>query len=759
MTAKTLMVWGCTSDAGKSFLAAALCRYFSDKGLRVAPFKAQNMSNNARVAHGGEMGCAQWFQAKAARCIPEVRHNPVLLKPERDTHSQVVVMGQVDRELSSMDWRGRSPLLWERAKPALHEIMSENDIVVIEGAGSPAEINLAGCDYVNLMTARESSAACLLVSDIDRGGSFAHLYGTWALLPDDLRSNLKGFVLNKFRGDANLLEPGPSELLRRTGVPLVGVVPRVRHDLPDEDAVALDHFETSDPASARFRVALVAWPRISNFDEFRRLAAWPGVSLRLARRPSDLDGADLAILPGSKNVPSDLEWLRDRGLDRAMTEFARSGGAVLGVCGGLQALGVRIDDPVGTEGDAQGLGLLPLSTVHGATKIVRDSSLSVPVLDGFWSKLSGQNLSGYEIRTGATAGLDPASGEGRLACAGNVLGTYLHGAFEDPATLAALFGGDPASPDPLERTLRDMAGLVERHLDMDMVESWLAAPAIGANLDLNSFPVRPEEPTQEASRRAGGVGCVPGAGPKDNCAVQSELCGGESSPALRDALRQSQGSSGRTEFSQLQSARLCVLTGGVRAGKSSAAQDKALAWGGQNVSVIATAQALDDEMRLRIANHQSERPAGWETIEEPIDVAAALRRASNGVVVLDCANLWVTNILLSKCNSCDSRQLDSVRPEEEAQPPSRRAEGTSLQGIPQSVDFRQSVDDLILAWRESGKDLVVVTNEVGWGIVPDNALSREFRDQLGWVNQRLVAASTEAWLYVSGVALPLKAAP
>ena len=658
MTGKAVMVWGCTSDAGKSFLAAALCRYFSDKGLRVAPFKAQNMSNNARVARGGEMGCAQWFQAKAARCVPEVRHNPVLLKPERDTRSQVVVMGRVDRELSSMDWRGRSALLWERARPALLQLMSENDIVVIEGAGSPAEINLAESDYVNLMTARAANATCLLVSDIDRGGSFAHLYGTWALLPDDLRTNLKGFVLNKLRADESLLEPGPTELFRRTGVPLVGVVPCVCHDLPDEDAVALDHFETADPASATHRVALVAWPRISNFDEFRRLAAWPGVSLRLARRPSDLDGADLAILPGSKNVPSDLEWLRAQGLDRAVTEFARSGGALLGVCGGLQSLGIRIDDPVGTEGNATGLGLLPLSTIHGATKIVRDSSLSVPALDGFWTKLSGQTLSGYEIRTGATAGLDPASGEGRLACAGNVLGTYLHGAFEDPATLAALFGGDPASPDPLERTLRDMAGLVERHLDMDMVESWLAAT------------------------------CAP---PTESSA----------------------------------SGRLCVLTGGVRAGKSSAAQDKALAWGGQDVSVIATAQALDDEMRLRIANHQADRPTGWETIEEPLDIASALRRASHRTVVLDCANLWVTNLLLSEAR----------------------------------VDFRQAVDDLIQAWRGSGKDLIVVTNEVGWGIVPDNALSREFRDQLGWANQRLVAASTEAWLYVSGVALPLKAAP
>lgn len=657
---KALMVWGCTSDAGKSFLTAALCRWFSDRGLRVAPFKAQNMSNNARVARGGEMGCAQWFQAKAARCVPEVRHNPVLLKPERDTKSQVVVMGEIDRELSEMDWRDRSPLLWERAKPALRELMTENDIIVIEGAGSPAEINLAASDYVNLLTAREADAQCLLVSDIDRGGSFAHLYGTWALLPDDLKPRLRGFVLNKFRGDPNLLEPGPTELFRRTGVPLVGVLPRVPHDLPDEDAVALDHFSTTGWATARHRVALVAWPRISNFDEFRRLAAWPGVALRLARAPSDLEDATLLVLPGSKNVPSDLAWLRARGLDKAVEGFVQSGKPVLGVCGGLQALGLRIEDPSGIEGEAEGLGALPLVTVHQHAKIVRDAELVAPAMRGFWKELSGRKLSGYEIRTGTVQGVDPASVEGRLVAQGNLLGTYLHGAFEDAAILEAVFGPGP-SEDPLERTFRDLANLVERNLDMDQIASWLVSPA-----------------------KASGTAA----------AVSHPL-------------------------------RLAVLTGGVRAGKSSAAQAKALEWGGQNVSVIATAQALDDEMHLRIRNHQADRPAGWETLEEPLDVAGALRRARHGTVVLDCANLWVTNLLLSE------------RP----------------------ADFRRCVDDLLAAWRETGKDLVVVTNEVGWGIVPDNALSREFRDQLGWVNQRLVAASTEAWLYVSGAALSLKANP
>ena len=658
MTAKALMVWGCTSDAGKSFLTAALCRWFSDRGLRVAPFKAQNMSNNARVARGGEMGCAQWFQAKAARCVPEVRHNPILLKPERDTASQVVVMGAVDRELSDMDWRGRSPLLWQKALPALRELMEENDLVIIEGAGSPAEINLADCDYVNLMTARAADAQCLLVSDIDRGGSFAHLFGTWALLPDDLKPRLRGFVLNKFRGDASLLEPGPSELARRTGVPLVGVVPRVRHDLPDEDAVALDHFATSDPAQAKFKIALVAWPRISNFDEFRRLAAWPGVSLHVARTPSDLRGVDLVILPGSKHVPTDLEWLGACGLEAAIRTFAASGKAVLGICGGLQALGLRIEDPSGVEGDAKGLGLLPVVTIHRREKIVREASILAPVLDGFWAPLSGFALSGYEIRTGITQGADPGSDAGRMACRGQVLGTYLHGMFEDPRVLEALFGPAESSVDPLERTFREMAALVDSHLDMAAITSWLTEPATGS--------------PSVASKGKG---------------------------------------------------RLCVVTGGVRAGKSSAAQDKALEWGGAEVSVIATAQGLDDEMRLRIANHQKDRPSGWETIEEPLDLAAALRGSRHRTVLLDCANLWVTNLILA----------------------------------PSPVDLKKAFDDLIAAHRETGVDLIVVTNEVGWGIVPDNALSREFRDQLGWLNQKLVAASTEAWLYVAGVPLTLKA--
>ncbi len=473
MTAKCLMVWGCTSDAGKSFLTAALCRWFANRGVKVAPFKAQNMSNNARVARGGEMGCAQWFQAKAACCTPEVRHNPILLKPERDTRSQVVVMGQVDRALSDMDWRGRSGLLWEHARRPLRELMQENELLLIEGAGSPAETNLAACDYVNLDTARESQAQCLLVSDIDRGGSFAHLFGTWALVPEDLRPQLRGFVLNKFRGDAGLLEPAPSQLRERTGMPLLGVLPRVQHGLPDEDAVALEHFPRLSDGLRRFQVALVAWPRISNFDEFRLLASWPGVSLTLARHPADLATADLVIVPGSKHVPADLEWLRATGLAQAIVALAATRKPILGICGGLQALGGRIEGDTGTEGEADGLGLLPVVTVHRADKIVRESSLLVPQLEGFWAPLSGRTLHGYEIRTGVSTGSEPNSEDLRLSCVGNTLGTYLHGVLEEREVLSALFGSSPSFVDPLETSLEALATLVDTHLDMKTIASWV----------------------------------------------------------------------------------------------------------------------------------------------------------------------------------------------------------------------------------------------------------------------------------------------
>ncbi len=468
MTARCVMVWGTTSGAGKSWLATALCRWYADQGLRVAPFKAQNMSNNARVAEGGEIGSAQYFQALAARRVPEVRMNPVLLKPEQDTHSQFVLLGQVDAALTAMPWRERSAVAWPHAARALDALRAENDVVVIEGAGSPAEINLRDCDYVNLRTADHADARCLLVTDIDRGGAFAHLYGTWALLEESERAHLRGFVLNRFRGDAALLEPGPQMLEARTGVPTLATLPMWRdHGLPEEDGVW--EAESFGWRPGVTRIAVVAYPRISNLDEFQPLRRLPGVQLAWAREPRQLQGADWVILPGSKHTSSDLAWLRAQGLDAAIAAHAAAGGRVLGICGGLQMLGEALVDTEGIDGNGPGLGLLPLVTAFEAGKQVRHTEAAFgPLPAGPWQALSGVPVRGYEIRHGRTAqhpGMAEGvpvlpQGLGWCNAAGNVLGVYLHGLFEDPAVLRALFG---AGVPTLEAVFDGLAAFVDRH--------------------------------------------------------------------------------------------------------------------------------------------------------------------------------------------------------------------------------------------------------------------------------------------------------
>ena len=330
MTAKCVMVLGTTSGAGKSWLTTALCRWYAQRGYKVAPFKAQNMSNNARVVAGlngsyGEIGSAQYFQALAATAVPDVRMNPVLLKPEADTHNQVVLLGQVNAELTAMPWRARSEHVWPAIAQSLDALRSENDIVVIEGAGSPAEINLHSSDIVNMRVARYAQARCLLVTDIDRGGAFAHLYGTCALLPADEQALITGFVLNKFRGDAALLAPAPQMLQERTGIPTVATLPMWwNHGLPEEDGV----FEqrTRATGSVRTTIAVVAYPRISNLDEFQALTNIDGVRLVWARSPADLVGADWIILPDSKHTSSDLAWLRATKIDAAIAAHDARGG-------------------------------------------------------------------------------------------------------------------------------------------------------------------------------------------------------------------------------------------------------------------------------------------------------------------------------------------------------------------------------------------------------------------------------------------------
>jgi len=486
MTARCVMVLGTTSGAGKSWLTTALCRWYARQGLKVAPFKAQNMSNNARVVagragvadHGGEIGSAQYFQALAAHAQPEVRHNPLLLKPERDTHSQVVLMGQVDAELTALPWRGRSERVWPQIAQALDELRAENDVVVIEGAGSPAEINLVSSDIVNLRVARHADARCLLVTDIDRGGAFAHLYGTWALMPEADRALLHGFVLNKFRGDAALLAPAPEQLEALTGVPTVATLPMWwRHGLPEEDGVfdATPAGRSAPPGESNVIVAVIACPRISNLDEFQPLKNVPGLRLLWVRSAADLaslNEGDTIVLPGSKHTSGDLAWMRAQGLDRAVASHAARGGAVLGVCGGLQMLGAAMIDPHDIDGNAPGLGLLPLVTVFEAEKTVRHREARFTSLSGRWASLSGIEVAGYEIHHGQTSEHPAMAAAGDTAqavmpdglawqnAAGNVLGLYLHGLFEDPRALHALFG---ARVPTLDSVFDGLADYVDTH--------------------------------------------------------------------------------------------------------------------------------------------------------------------------------------------------------------------------------------------------------------------------------------------------------
>jgi adenosylcobyric acid synthase len=476
LRARAVMVCGTTSGAGKSFLATALARWYSRQGLKVAPFKAQNMSNNARVVAGGEMGSAQYFQALAACCVPDVRMNPILLKPESPTRSQVILLGQRRDELSGMEWRARAECLWPTVRGCLEELLAEYDVVIIEGAGSPAEINLQATDIVNMRVAEAAAAATLIICDIDRGGAFAHLFGTHQLLSEKHRTLLRGFVLNKFRGDMTLLAPGPELLQSLTGVATLAVLPMWReHGLPEEDGV----FDAGPALGSGLSVAVVAYPQISNLDEFAPLKQVPDLSLCWAREPRSIAAADLLILPGSKNVAADLAWLRQHGLDAAIAAHVLADKPTLAICGGLQMLGSEVRDPHAVEGAARGLGLLPYSTEFQAVKRYRRDRHALAPLSGFWSPLSGVGFDAYEIRHGETRA-KPRAGAAELRAVagdhcgwqyGQTLALYLHGMLESPAVMRALFG---SSTPTLDDTLDGLADFVDRHFAEGALMSLLA---------------------------------------------------------------------------------------------------------------------------------------------------------------------------------------------------------------------------------------------------------------------------------------------
>ena len=457
-----LAVQGTTSSAGKSLLVTALARVLRRRGVDVVPFKAQNMSNNARVVAGGEIGAAQYLQALAAGVEPDVRMNPILVKPEADDRSQVVVLGRPDLELSRLPWRERRTSLWPVAAEALASLRAAHEFVLIEGAGSPAEINLRDTDLANMRTAKAADARVVLVADIDRGGAFAHLYGTWALLAEDERARLVGFVLNRFRGDASLLPPGPELLRELTGVPTIGVLPWLQHGLPDEDGAFVTGLAGDGDGPI---VAVVRYPTASNLDELKPLEQVARV--RWATRPVDLDGAALVVLPGSKHVAADLAWLRERRFAAALTA---SEAPVLGICGGLQLLGRSLVDEAGVDGTADGLGLLAVTTRFGAEKTARATRTRFGALPEPWSALAGGELRGYEIRHGTTIADGPvleALPGGLGYASGRVLGIAMHGLFEQPELVRALLGAAPERS--LEQVFDGLADAVEECLDLDAV--------------------------------------------------------------------------------------------------------------------------------------------------------------------------------------------------------------------------------------------------------------------------------------------------
>ena len=369
--AKCIMVQGTMSGAGKSLLCAGLCRIFRQDGYRVAPFKSQNMALNSYVtADGLEMGRAQVMQAAAAGLEPDVRMNPILLKPSSDTGSQVIVNGEIRGQMTAAEYFRCKRQLVPEVLAAYEGLAAENDIVVIEGAGSPAEINLRAADIVNMGLAQLVDAPVLLAGDIDRGGVFAQLYGTVALLEPEERRRIKGLLINKFRGDVEILRPGLSELEERTGVPVLGVVPYLRVDVDDEDSLSsrLDQKDSPKPID----IAVIRLPRISNFTDFAPLESHPALGMRYVERPGELRVPDLVILPGTKSTTADLLWLRETGLEAVILKLAAGGTPVLGVCGGYQMLGEVLEDPDGVEGtlpSLRGLGLLPCRTVFALSLI------------------------------------------------------------------------------------------------------------------------------------------------------------------------------------------------------------------------------------------------------------------------------------------------------------------------------------------------------------------------------------------------------
>ena len=479
--AKTIMIQGTMSNAGKSLLTAVLCRIFRQDGYRVAPFKSQNMALNSYITSEGlEMGRAQVMQAEAAGIEPSVLMNPILLKPTNDTGSQVIVNGEVLGTMSARDYFKYKKNIVPDIMKAFRALAEKNDIIVIEGAGSPAEINLKTDDIVNMGMAKMADAPVLLAGDIDRGGVFAQLYGTVELLEPEERNRIRGLIINKFRGDKTILDPGIEMLEEKCGIPVVGVAPYLDIQVEDEDSLT-ERFDRGQETGL-IDIAVIRIPRISNFTDFNPLESIPGVSLRYVKHTSDLKNPDVIILPGTKNTMEDLRWLRESGMEALILKAADRGTLIFGICGGYQMLGETLSDPHGVEagGSMRGMGLLPMDTIFAEKKTRTQVTGRFLDLDGDYETLSEVEFTGYEIHMGDSVRRNPAKPctsvrdevMGKEKTEGtftrNVCGTYVHGIFDKEETALALIraAGKKKGVDVSRMEGVDFASFKEQQYDI-----------------------------------------------------------------------------------------------------------------------------------------------------------------------------------------------------------------------------------------------------------------------------------------------------
>lgn len=513
-----LMIQGTSSNVGKSVLAAAFCRIFYQEGYKVSPFKAQNMALNSFITtSGGEMGRAQVVQAQAAGVEPEVRMNPILLKPTGHTGSQVVIMGKAQGTMSASDYHGEyQRQTWPVVQKALHDLLEENEVVIIEGAGSPAEVNLKQNDIVNMRVALEGQVPVLLVADIDRGGALASVVGTLELLEPQERELVRGIILNKFRGDITLLQPALDFLEEKTGIPVVGVVPYFDHfRIPEEDSVVLEErgmekekAEKGEGDSSALKncldIAVIRLPYLSNFTDFDPLEDEPDVRLRYVKSVEEWGNPDLVVVPGSKNTLADLRFLWESGLGEKIKAYWQSESPLIGICGGYQMLGGVVRDPYHTESDLEeikGLGILPLETEFALEKHTVQSRGTVISDDLFLQKCRGEEIQGYEIHMGRSVSAgDPLfmiQGQGTTygdgVQAGSAMGTYLHGLFDNDSLRSALlewlwerrgikraYSGSPSQAAIREQAFNELAELVRKSIDLRKVRQIMGLESGGS---------------------------------------------------------------------------------------------------------------------------------------------------------------------------------------------------------------------------------------------------------------------------------------